>query len=759
MKSRNLYVVLFVLIIFATKLTGQNVSTVISATIQDVDRIEVETTDKIHKKEFTPAIQPRVKIQSINKHGNMFQLHTERLDLSNTYYLLFQDQKLEIQPGDVFNRFYTDEEMGCSWNAESTTFRLFAPRAKNVILGLFEHATDEIGTEYPMQKNRNGVWELNLESHYFGKYYAYQVDGPDSPTEDFNANAWLADPYSRAVATENNYLARGKTLIIEPSRYDWEKDTWTHIDQEDLIIYECHMRDMTAHPSAGAPDELAGSYKAFIQNGIRGGLEHLKSLGINAVEFLPIHDFGNIEIPYQKEVDGVVNTWNPYERNHWGYMTSYFFAPESYYASEQRLTPGGMCGADGRQIFEFKDVVKACHQQGIAVILDVVYNHVSQYDQNCFKHIDKKYYFRLKPDQTYCSASGCGNDFKTERPMARKMIVESIKFWMTEYHIDGFRFDLAAMLDWKTVDAITKAAREINPDVILIAEPWGGGEYEPAKFSKHDWAAWNDQIRNGVKGQNPYENHGFIFGHWFDSNNRETMKKYIVGTLERDGGLFQKKAHAVNYLESHDDHTFGDFVRIGLGGSEKVEDRDKNARLNAEQMRVNKLGALFLFVSQGPVMIHAGQEWARSKVIAPTDAPENAVGHIDHNSYNKDNETNWLNYTHADMNSGLVNYYQGLIALRKQHPAFRRSTQRDIKFYDATDNEFAFAFHLGKKASGDSHHFYVALNGGHKSATFSLPKGQWSVIVNADKAGTAVLYRTADHITVPPTSGMILMQG
>lgn len=665
------------------------------------------------------------------------------------------DQAAALQSS--LDTLYSDKALGVTWDDAHTCFRLFAPRAIRVTLRMYLSADDETGDDYRLQRDADGVWELTLDGHFFGRYYAYSIDGPIGVDEQFDPSKWVADPYSRAVATRNEYLHRGKSLILDTSAYDWQGDTTLNHDWEDLIIYECHLRDMTAHSSAGVDPRLAGSYPAFIQSGTRGGLNHIKSLGVNAVEFLPIQDFGNIELPYNEPVDGVTNTWNPYARNHWGYMTSYFFAPESFYAGGQTLEPGKICGADGRQVKEFKDVVKALHKEGIAVIMDVVYNHVSQYDQNCFKYIDKKYYFRLNPDGSYGSVSGCGNDLKTERLMTRRLILDSVKFWMQEYHIDGFRFDLAAMIDWQTCDVILREAKKINPHVIIIAEPWGGG-YAPAEFSQHGWAAWNDQFRNGIKGQNPANGLSYIFGRWFDRNNLSAVKRYIRGTLVEDGGLFVEKAHSINYLESHDDMTLGDFIRMGLGGNDIIADIDANAVLTPEQSKLNKLGALILCTSQGALMIHEGQEWARSKVIAASDVPDEHVGSIDHNSYNKDNETNWLNFAHADLNQELVQYYRGLITLRKAHPAFRKSSKADIEFLEVKYNPYALGYLIRKTGSGDENDFIVLLNGHRKkSAKFELPNGQWTIVVDGKNSGIAEPC-SGRHLKVPSSSGVVLQR-
>ena len=264
------------------------------------------------------------------------------------------------------------------------------------------------------------------------------------------------------------------------------------------------------------------------------------------------------------------------------------------------------------------------------------------------KQIDKEYYFRLDEKGNYIAQSGCGNDFRTEAPMARRMIVESVLYWMKEYHVDGFRFDLGKLIDWETIELIIFEAKKINPYVIFVCEPWGGG-YDPSGFSVRGWGAWNDQIRNGIKGENPFDGLGWIFGKWYGNNNPTRIKSYVNGTLTKDTlGLFQKSDHSVNYLESHDGYTLGDFIRLGLGDVKKdqvIKNVDEFVKLTPTQLKLNKLAALFLFTSRGITMISEGQEFARSKVIPfniPVDDPHK--GMIDHNSYEKDNETNYINY-------------------------------------------------------------------------------------------------------------------
>ncbi len=665
---------------------------------------------------------------------------------------------------------YSDKPLGCIVENGKTTFRVFAPRATEIKLVLFDKADDETGKEILMKRDLDGVWEHTEPGELYGKLYGYKANGAPGKNEMWNPNIVVADPYSKAVATKNTYRHQAKTLILD-TRYDWEGDTWViPKNHNELIIYEAHVRDLTAHASSEV--EKKGTYLGLVEKGKTGGLDYLKSLGINAIELLPIHKFGTIEIPYRDSSvlrEGYpINTWNPYARNHWGYMTSYFFAPETYYATDGTLDPNKMNGIDGRAVREFKDMVKALHKENIAVILDVVYNHVSQYDYNCFKYLDKFYYFRTDSAGNFLSLSGCGNDFKTERPMARRLIVESIKYWMTEYHIDGFRFDLAAMIDFETAKAIYQEAKKINPNVILIAEAWGGGEYEPHLFSDIGWASWNDQIRNGVKGQNPDNGLGFIFGKFQGNNNVRSLRSFVTGTLREDGGLFQQKEHSINYLESHDDHTLGDFIRLGLHEVKHdtvITDLDKHAQLSPKQLALNKLAALFLFTTQGPVMFHEGQEFARSKVIAETDAPDKHIGRIDHNSYEKDNATNYINYAHAKLNSELVDYYKGLIALRKANPIFSSAPKSAVKFIDAKDT-LVVAFKLDKEeynkvAEKKSDHQFLVVMNGHirKSVDFILPEGDWKVLAN-DKSVSPfqAMGSVGGRVSVPANSGLILMQ-
>ncbi len=489
-----------------------------------------------------------------------------------------------------FDSYYSNKQLGCLVNTKekTTTFRLFAPRSSQVRVHIFASHTTPSGEIYNMKQDNDGVWEYTVPKILYGSYYAYSVVAPAKentmPKEVFNETILIGDPYSQAVVTKNDHHHSARTLILDTS-FDWGNDTWVVPKSiNDLVIYEAHLRDMTAHASSGV--QQRGTYLGMPEHKTKGGLQYLKELGVYAVEFLPLHEFANIELPYKDsstiQSNGLYNTWNQYARNHWGYMTSYFFAPDSYYGSDGSVEFGKYSGAKGNAVREMKQMVKSLHKEGIAVLMDVVFNHVSNYDYNPFKLIDKHYYFHTLTNGDYRSDSYCGNDFKTERPMACRLIIDCIKYWMTEYHIDGFRFDLATMIDWETCKEIIKEARKINPHVVIIAEAWGGNKYDLRGFSDIDWASWNDLIRNGVKGQNPTDGQGFIFGKFQGQNSKQSLQNYALGSLREHGGAYLKQEHSVSYLESHDDNTMGDFIRLALGDVKQgqvIRDRDAHAKL------------------------------------------------------------------------------------------------------------------------------------------------------------------------------------
>ena len=643
-------------------------------------------------------------------------------------------------------------KMGYTLLENGVIFRVFSPLSEVLEVLIFDDYSDSEGASFPCTKNENGTWTTFIAQDLVGKWYLYKVQRD-------NEVQYAADPWSTLVTSTNHYQQFPKTKIIEHSDFDWEDDQFVQIeDPRDLIIYETHIKDMVAHSSART--FVQGIYNDFREAEV-GGISHLKRMNVNAVEFLPLQKFAYFEPPFDEDTSiGVKNTWNPYARNYWGYMTSFFHAPETIYASDANLNQNKIVGRSEAAIKELKNLVKALHKENIAVIMDVVYNHASHYDQNPLKILAKEHYFKLDAKGDYINNSWTGNDIDSSSEHSRKLIVESVLHWIREYHIDGFRFDLAGILDWETIDLIKKEAQKINPNVILIAEPWGG-QYKPKGFSDHDWISWNDKIRNGIKGSHPVSDKGFIFGGWNHETSRYAIENFIRGTLKSgEKGLFNTSKHTLNYIESHDGYTLGDFIRISLN-HKKNEQTFKNKRaltnLSEQELNIAKLGALTLFVSQGVTMIHCGQEWGRSKLIFDPSGNDPKTGILDHDSYNKDNETNWLNYNEIEINKNLFNYYKKLIELRLSSPALRKAKPSDINFKVYND-PLHITFSIQTVSELDPFEYFISLNGNPKSEhSIDIPEGKWELL--ADKNSVAVnnpKITIENSYTLASSSGVIL---
>lgn len=619
--------------------------------------------------------------------------------------------------------------LGCTITPDGIVVRVFCPRSPSVDIELFRRYGDPKGRRIPMVKHPDGIWEARLEPVFIGWHYGFRITPPPDTSGFEAADFPVCDPYAHFVTVNNDAIQRPLGRLLPDEPYDWEGDTFAVIeDPRDLVIHETHLKDATAHGSAGAAK--SGTYPGFTDPHATGGLNHLKRMGFNAVEFLPLHLYAYKEPEH--------NEWNPLARNHWGYMTTSFFAPEPRYMPGVDAESDDIRSSDPATHRAVKDMVKHLHRNGIAVILDVVYNHVSNYDRNPLKYLDKAYYFRLTIDGFYRSDSGCGNDMQTENPMARRLILDSLRYWAETFHIDGFRFDLGLLIDTETLKQARDMLRAINPHAVLIAEPWGGG-YDTGKFSSLGYASWNDQIRNGVKGSDPLHGKGYVFGAWHAESTRHSLENYIRGTLAgQPNGRFGSSAHALNYLESHDGLTFGDFIRIAtddLGGTDRS--------LTSRQKAILRLGHLFLLTSQGIPMLHAGQEWGRSKGF-------------DHNSYEKDNEVNHLDYGDWQREADLAAYTAGLIRLRRAMPSLRRSPAEAVRFH-TYDDALHLTFTIDGKPSGDPFDVIVSMNAHPEvGRMLHLPPGYWDLMVSGAVASDQPIGRIAGVIEVPPVSGVVL---
>ncbi|TVQ66757.1 MAG: pullulanase [Balneolaceae bacterium] len=638
----------------------------------------------------------------------------------------------------------------------STTFRLHCPDVHSVTCVIFDSYDSDRGIEHAMRPDPNGDWLLKIHGNLNGKWYGYKVSFRENNKNlSPYSRELFADPYSKHVTVRNNYRQEARSYIFSDS-FDWQGATHQFPDDpRDLVIYETHLKDLTAHPKVKS--SKAGFYNKFVDTGHPGGINYLKKLGVNCVEFLPLQKFAPIEPPYgAKTEEGFHNSWNVYSANYWGYMTSFFFAPESFFASDLSNNHSGKTPV---AVSEFKEMVKKLHEEKITVIMDVVYNHTSLFDINPLTHLLHDTYLRKNEKGHYLNRSGTGNEFRSEHPVARQLIIDSLLYWMDEYQIDGFRFDLAALFDKKTWDEIKFALHKKYPKAVLIAEPWGG-YYSPHEFSNHDWSSWNDRIRNSLKGSDPLHDRGFIFSDWQHETRRLRLENIFRGTLvNHEGGLYQTSKHAVNYLESHDGYTLGDFIRIGLNPEiqdQKITDIDKHVKLNDDQLRISKLAALSLFSAQGITMIHAGQEFARSKIIAKSIYGDPDEGKMDHNSYQKDNATNWIDFDQIDLNRSLYEYYRALIQIRIESPALRKSDPEGICF-DHHGDPLVVSFYISGNTSGDLYDYYIILNGNFNSAAdLTLPSGSWEVIANGEMASLQIIDLISGNIRINPTCGFLL---
>ncbi len=630
----------------------------------------------------------------------------------------------QVTPGDALTRLVSTKPLGVTLNREqeATTYRLFAPRASGVDLCLFDTPQFETYTpvwerltpreRYPMWRDpADGVWEITLLGINTGAYYSFSVDGPAGRGEGFNRDAFVSDPYGLASAhAENN------TIVMDLEATNQWFGGWTDHDYvtpefQDMVIYEAHLRDLTMHPSAGVPAHLRGKYGGLLATAGTGtGIDHLKDIGVNMIEFLPIQEFNNGTFEYN-----------------WGYTTVHYFAPEASFAQEP---------LKGSQVYEFKNLVNELHRHGFGVMIDVVYNHVGW--PNLFAHIDRKYFFRLTPDYDYLNFSGVGNDFKSESPMARRLIVDSIKHFVRDYKIDGFRWDLAELIDMDTLMEAKRESEKINPRVINVSEPWSFRGTHKDQLRGTGWSAWNNDFR--------YAGKDFARGR----ADRNWMKKVIAGSTElwTDNPL-----QSVNYVESHDDMALADVL---------ASRPDKDGRhLTEFDAQMNRLAATLVFTSLGIPMINEGQEFMRSK---------RGIS----NTYNRGDAVNAINWKDRErpLAALTMGYYRDLIRMRSSEAgrAFRvKSTPPPgyLQWIEPPDGRM-LGFLINAPRIHPGHSFAVLLNSHASPGAFevSLPAGNWRIIGDGDRVDMNGIggYETIAgprtlSVRVPDVRALIMMDG
>lgn len=661
-------------------------------------------------------------------------------EIYNTY---SGDKKVQLR--DIFNskefeeKYTTKLELGSIYSKEKTTFRVWSPVATKVTIELFNKDNKNEFNKFEdlEMKEENNVWTVERLGDLNKIYYRLKVQ----INENINI---ITDPYSKAVSCNGGY---SMVVNLEETNPDgWDEDFRPFIkSQVDSIIYEAHVRDFTIDNNLN--ENFKGKFKGFWQkgtttkNGYKTGVDHLKELGITHVHLLPIFDFRTVN-----EED-----LNSKEYN-WGYDPVHYNAIEGSYS----LDP---FNGEAR-IKEFKELVLNLHKEGIRVIMDVVYNHTYDTNDSIFNKLMPYYYYREDSNGNFSNGSACGNELASEREMVRKFIANSVCYYAKEYHIDGFRFDLMGLHDIETMKIIREELNKIDKTIIMYGEGWIGSETplneegrsikkNINKFNGMQIAAFNDDIRDGIKG-NVFseESYGFISGgYWFN----EAIKSGIVASTNHKDIDYSKVSYwanepyqVINYSSSHDNYTLWD--KISLSCKEESD---------YELIKMNKLAAVIVLTSQGIPFIHSGEELLRTK----TDTDNNII----ENSYNSSDYVNKIDWNRKGKYIDVFNYYKGLIELRRNHKIFRMSNARDIlnniKFIN-TDSENVIAYKITRNNIGDSFKECVAiLNGGKETSFFNIDNDIWDIILDENSINEDGLRKVCgNNISVNGRSAIIMVK-
>lgn len=614
-----------------------------------------------------------------------------------------------------------------SYSPEKTLFELWSPDAERVEVVLYDG--DALVEKIAMEAGQKGLWYAAAEGDRKGLYYAFRV------TIDGKELKETAGIFAKALDVNGN---RGAIIDMRDTDPEgWSEDKARKVKPSEWVIYEMHYRDMTAHASAGCSHP--GKYIGMAERGTRSkeglatGIDHLVELGVTHVHLLPTADFGSIDES------------QPTDQYNWGYEPKNYNTPEGTYSTDP-ATPE-------TRIREFKTLVKAMHDAGLSVVLDVVYNHTTVAENCGFELTVPGYFYRMREDGTFADGSGCGNETASEKPMMRKYIVESLEYWVKEYHIDGFRFDLMAIHDIETMNLIRERLEALNPDILLYGEGWAAQAplYDEDKlaFKRYTYrmpgiAAFSDDIRDALRGTLDLSKGGFIHG---VEGNKEGVKFGIVGAVEhpevnyREAAWTASPMQHVSYVACHDDHNLRDRLEhISPDASE------------AERLQMVRLAHLGVFTSQGLPFIFAGEEIYRSKLG-------------EKNTFNLPDKYNAIDWSLKSQYADLLEYHKGLIAMRKAHPAFSlgdaEAVREHLSFID-NDNEAALGFVLDNlKGIDPAKRIVVLMNGSREAVEFNIPAGQYKWLCD----GEAVVARGMGRydardgkILVPPITGVVLAE-
>ena len=632
----------------------------------------------------------------------------------------------DLYSSHTFEEKYTYNgcDLGAQWSPEMTVFRLWAPTAEAVSVNLYRSGTphtDDLLFCMQMHPDKQGTWVARRMGNLQGLYYTYQVSVGGTVRE-------ACDPYARTTGVNGQ-----RAMILDLSSTNpagWETDCPPHAGKgiTDAVIYELHVRDLSSHRSSRIRNK--GKFLGLAETGKKTktgqptGLGHIKALGITHVHLLPVYDFGFTDESRKSP------------QYNWGYDPVNFNVPEGSYSTDP--FHGEV------RVKEMKQMVKTLHDHGIGVIMDVVYNHVHHADSFCFNQIVPGYFSRISSDGVYSNGSCCGNDTASERTMVRKYLVDSVKYWADEYHIDGFRFDLVGLIDVKTIQEIMKTVHDTHPDVLFYGEGWhmntqltkpgcematqGNAELLPG------FSFFNDQIRDLMRGSTfDSTAPGFVSG---AHSSKDLLECSFPGAPEWAVDPYQ----SINYVSCHDNHTLFDRIALSL------------PEVSLEELaKRNNLAAAFSILSLGVPFFQAGEEMLRTK--------PSKKNRFDHNSYRAPDRVNSLKWDTLDQEFYQKNvaYYKGLIAFRKAHPSLRISQKAEAirKVHPIRyPNPHVTAF-LVEEAEQE---LLLVFNADTRTVHVPLPAGNWDITIQEDMAGTQILGHAKDTVEVSALTTMALVQ-
>lgn len=630
---------------------------------------------------------------------------------------------------------YKGTDLWTYYSPRKTTFKIWSPVAQQVKVNIYAYGHgDNLLESYFMKPADHGTWVLRLKGDYKGKYYTYQVRINDTFLNE------TPGIYATAVGVNGK---RAMVLDMEETNPEgWIKQQRPPLHSfNDIILYELHVRDLTIHKSSGSshPGKYLGLVEMGTVNteGLSTGIDHIKELGVTHVHLLPVFDYHSID-----------ETTLDKPQFNWGYDPHNYNVPEGSYSSDPY-------NAEVR-IKEFKKMVMRFHENGIRVIMDVVYNHTFKTEDSNFSREVPGYYYRHDEKGAYSNASGCGNETASERSMMRKFIIESCKFWAAEYKIDGFRFDLMSIYDIETINNLSEELKKIDPSLFVYGEGWTGGSsplpdslraLKQNTLKLSDVAAFSDDIRDAIKGSAfDVKSKGFVSG---AEDLEESIKFGIVASTGHpqinmskvkysEHPWSKKPSQTIGYVSCHDNNTLYDKLMVSCPEAPAEEIK-----------KMHKLANAIVLTSQSIPFLHAGVEFMRTK-------------DGEHNTYNLSDDINQVEWDWKTEHHDIFEYYKGLITLRKHHPAFRMPSAEMIAdhltFFDIYKSGVV-GYEITGNANGDEwKNIVVVYNANKSDYVFTLPPGKWQVAVKDAWIVEEGLEESYGTIAVPPISLLVLFQ-